>query len=191
MDLETGKPADSGPQFCDPYPSQEFDKLFEKVSAESTYLGIRDLGESAYIEADGIGMSIDDCLLDLVCLDAGTRQIELLHIALDSMYLPSLKTMPMLISSNRRNKTIIEQGLDNVSGGFRRQPEWQAGRIFQPYDKSLPHRGCALYDGAISDDRLRVSEVFCIAALTAARLAVAEKTHDRFIPVGVYPNNIT
>src|SRR5271156_1932514 len=29
MDLETGRPADSGPQFCEPYVSEQFDKVFE------------------------------------------------------------------------------------------------------------------------------------------------------------------
>jgi len=31
MDIATGKPADSGPQFCDLYPLREFDSIFEKV----------------------------------------------------------------------------------------------------------------------------------------------------------------
>src|SRR5277367_1159825 len=31
MDIKTGTPADSGPQFCDLYPRREFDTLFQKV----------------------------------------------------------------------------------------------------------------------------------------------------------------
>ena len=31
MDIKTGTPADSGPQFCDLYPCREFDAMFEKI----------------------------------------------------------------------------------------------------------------------------------------------------------------
>jgi hypothetical protein len=31
MDIKTGVPADSGPQFCDLYPSREFDAMFKKT----------------------------------------------------------------------------------------------------------------------------------------------------------------
>src|SRR5947209_18899637 len=50
-----GRPADSGPQFCDPYPSPEFDKLFQKVSAD---LRLGD-EENVYYEGHGMGMIID------------------------------------------------------------------------------------------------------------------------------------
>ena len=61
MDLETGRPADSGPQFCDLYPSQEFDKLFEKVSADLR------LGDEEYVysAAFEVGMLIQKRLRDL------------------------------------------------------------------------------------------------------------------------------
>ena len=62
MDIETGTPADSGPQFCKPYPSQEFDKVFEKVSAD---LRLGEDEEDAYATAWSIGMLIEDCLHDL------------------------------------------------------------------------------------------------------------------------------
>jgi hypothetical protein len=65
MDIETGRPADSGPQFCDPYPSQKFDKLFEKVSAD---LRLGD-EEDVYATAHGMGMLIVDCLHDLGVFD--------------------------------------------------------------------------------------------------------------------------
>jgi hypothetical protein len=61
MDLETGRPADSGPQFCNPYPNQEFDKLFEKVSADLR------LGDEEYVysAAFEVGMLTQNCLSDL------------------------------------------------------------------------------------------------------------------------------
>ena len=31
MDIRTGAPADSGPQFCDLYPRGEFDAMFKMV----------------------------------------------------------------------------------------------------------------------------------------------------------------
>jgi hypothetical protein len=62
MDIETGRPADSGPQFCEPYPSQEFDKVFEKVSAD---LRLGEDEDDVYATAWGIGMLIEDCLRDL------------------------------------------------------------------------------------------------------------------------------
>jgi len=61
MDIETGRPADSGPQFCDPYPSLKFNKLFKKVSA---YPEIVD-EDSEYSSAFGIGMDLDHCLDDM------------------------------------------------------------------------------------------------------------------------------
>jgi hypothetical protein len=33
MDIRTGTPADSGPQFCDLYPREEFDAMFKMVDA--------------------------------------------------------------------------------------------------------------------------------------------------------------
>ena len=101
-----------------------------------------------------------------------------------------LAKLPMLIlSSNRRNNTVVEQRLDNVSGAYTGEPDWETSLIFESYDKSVPHRGCALHDGAVSDDRLRRSEVFCAAALMAARLDFAKKTGDRIVPVGIYPDD--
>jgi hypothetical protein len=34
MDIKTGTPADSGPQFCDLYPCREFDAMFETVPVQ-------------------------------------------------------------------------------------------------------------------------------------------------------------
>jgi hypothetical protein len=65
MDIETGRPAGSGPQFCDPYPSPEFDKLFEKVSAD---LRLGD-EENVYYAGHGMGMLIEECLSDLDVFD--------------------------------------------------------------------------------------------------------------------------
>ena len=65
MDLETGRPADSGPQFCDLYPSKEFDKLFEKASAN--FQGLDEGG--VYSTAFGIGIDLDHCLHDLGIFD--------------------------------------------------------------------------------------------------------------------------
>ena len=69
------------------------------------------------------------------------------------------------------------------------EAEWQTSTIFESYNKSIPHRGCALHDGAISDHRLRRSEVVCAAALMAARLQVAKKTGECIVPVSVYPDD--
>jgi hypothetical protein len=103
--------------------------------------------------------------------------------------MPGKITYAYILSSNRRNNTVVEQRLDNVSGAYTGEPDWQTSRIFESYDKSVPHRGCALHDGAVSDDRLRRSEVFCAAALMAARLQVAKKTGERIVPVGIYPDD--
>src|SRR5439155_26875061 len=65
MDIETGRPADSGPQFCDPYPSKEFDKLLEKVSANFQALDEGDVYSTAF----GIGIDLDHCLRDLGVFD--------------------------------------------------------------------------------------------------------------------------
>jgi hypothetical protein len=101
-----------------------------------------------------------------------------------------LAKLPMLIlSSNRRDNTIVEKRLDNVSGVYTGEPDWQTSKIFESWDKYVPHRGCALHDGAVSDDRLRRSEVFCAAALMAARLLAAEKTGERVVPVGINPDD--
>lgn len=62
MDIETGRPADSGPQFCEPYPSQEFDNVFEKVSVD---LRLGEDENDVYVTAWGIGMLFEDCLRDL------------------------------------------------------------------------------------------------------------------------------
>lgn len=99
-------------------------------------------------------------------------------------------TYAYTLSSNRRNDTVVEQRLDCVDRWWNYgEPYWQTSNIFESYDKSVPHRGCALHDGAVSDDRLRRSEVFCAAALMVARLQVAKETGDRIVPVGIYPDD--
>jgi hypothetical protein len=93
-------------------------------------------------------------------------------------------TYAYILSSNRKNDTFIEQRLDCVDRwGKYEEPHWQTSRIFVSYNKSVPHRGCALHDGTVSDDRLRRSEVFCAAALMAARLL---RTGEHIVPVGIY-----
>src|SRR5436190_15880741 len=39
MDIKTGTPADSGPQFCDLYPSKEFDAIFKMVDKWPQQMG--------------------------------------------------------------------------------------------------------------------------------------------------------
>jgi len=111
-------------------------------------------------------------------------------VSMDSEGGQCLAKLPMLmLSSNRRDNTIVEKRLDNVSGVYTGEPDFQTSKIFEPYDKSIPHRGCSLFDGAVSNDRLRRSEVFCAAALMAARLHVARKTGERIVPVGIHPDD--
>jgi hypothetical protein len=98
-------------------------------------------------------------------------------------------TYAYILSSSRRNSTVIELRLDCVDRYIHGEPTWQTSRIFESYDKSVPHRGCALHDGAVSDERLRRSEVFCAAALMAARLPLAKKSGEAIVPVSIYPND--
>ena len=56
MDVETGKPEDSGPQFCDLYPSKEFDEPFEKNIYWPRYR------ERAYYAAYEVGLILLECL---------------------------------------------------------------------------------------------------------------------------------
>jgi len=66
MDFETGRPADSGPQFCEPYPSEQFDRVFEfdKLYEASKDFGPLDEGD-VYCTALGIGTIIDNFLHDM------------------------------------------------------------------------------------------------------------------------------
>jgi hypothetical protein len=65
MDIETGRPADSGQQFCNLYLSKKFDTLFEKVSAN-----FQGLDEGCvYSTAFGIGIDLDRCLRELGVFD--------------------------------------------------------------------------------------------------------------------------
>jgi len=60
MDLETGKPADSGPQFGTPCPSDEVDKLFEKVSNDFRNLEDANVYHTGYGVALAIKKSFDE-----------------------------------------------------------------------------------------------------------------------------------
>ncbi|KIX02802.1 uncharacterized protein Z518_08745 [Rhinocladiella mackenziei CBS 650.93] len=165
MDIKTGRPTDSGQQFCTLYPSKQFDKLFEKVSAKH----FQDLDEGGvYGTALGIGTELDHCLDEMGVFDGWD---------------PSERIIAYCIRS--RNDSIVEQRLGN-GGRYQGEPEFQAGDIFETYKKSIPHRGCTVFDTAVSDERLRKSEVFCAAGLMAARLGDADKTGDRIVPVFIY-----
>lgn len=59
MDIETGAPTDSGPQFCDLYPQKEFDAIFKMVGGWP-----RRRGTGVYWAAREMGMLIEDTLLD-------------------------------------------------------------------------------------------------------------------------------
>jgi hypothetical protein len=58
MDIRTGTPADSGPQFCDLYPRKEFDAMFKMVDEWPQQRGgfvyeslqIRRLFESSFLD---------------------------------------------------------------------------------------------------------------------------------------------
>jgi len=69
MDLETGRPEDSGPQFCRLYPRRAFDKLFEKVSAEFEYLDEGDMESTGY----GIALTIRNSLHEMGMFDFWDR----------------------------------------------------------------------------------------------------------------------
>lgn len=71
-----------------------------------------------------------------------------------------------------------------VNRGKYGEAQWQTHSILEAHDKSIPHRACLLHDGAVSDDRLRRSEVVCAASLMAARLQRAKATGERIVPVG-------
>jgi predicted nucleic acid-binding Zn ribbon protein len=86
---------------------------------------------------------------------------------------------------NKRNRSVFEGTiLHCVDRGKYDEPEWQTSSILETQNKSDPHRACLLCDGAVSDDRLRRSEVCCAASLMAARLQKAKRTGDRIVPVG-------
>ena len=59
MDIETGAPTDSGPQFCDLYPHKEFDAIFKMVEGWPLRRGT-----GVYWAAREMGMLIEDTLLD-------------------------------------------------------------------------------------------------------------------------------
>ena len=62
MNIETGTPADSGPQFCDLYPSQEFDNLFkERVPFDTIQLWPM-YQRDEYSAAYGVGLFLGNCL---------------------------------------------------------------------------------------------------------------------------------
>jgi|SRR5271156_2313024 len=58
MDINTGKPADDGPQFCDLYPSQDLDDLFENESID--YWPSKET--NVYCAADAVGLILERCL---------------------------------------------------------------------------------------------------------------------------------
>ena len=65
MDIRTGTPADSGPQFCDLYPRKEFDAMFKMVDEWPQRKGgvvyeslqIRRLFESSFLDGGLAGQS--------------------------------------------------------------------------------------------------------------------------------------
>lgn len=63
MDINTGKPADDGPQFCDLYTKQAFDDLFENAEFEEInyWPTARSEGNGYYL-AYAVGSNLVNCL---------------------------------------------------------------------------------------------------------------------------------
>jgi hypothetical protein len=61
MDIKTGTPADSGPQFCDLYPRGEFDAMFKMVDE---WPQLKELRGGGYLAALQMRQLIEKSLLD-------------------------------------------------------------------------------------------------------------------------------
>ena len=61
MDIRTGTPADSGPQFCDLYPRGEFDAMFKMVDE---WPRLKELRGGGYLAALQMRQLIEKSLLD-------------------------------------------------------------------------------------------------------------------------------
>jgi len=106
------------------------------------------------------------------------------HTFLEGECLSSLTKLSMLTHLSSRSDTAVDITLGYTSCRLD-EPDFHSNLVLQAYNKYIPHRGCILFDGAVSDDRLRRSEVFCATALMALRLQQAKKT-DLIVPVGIY-----
>ncbi|KIX04747.1 uncharacterized protein Z518_05617 [Rhinocladiella mackenziei CBS 650.93] len=167
MDLETGKPEDPGLQFGTPYPSQEVDKLFEEVSDD---FGGLDQG-------------------DLFCTGCGIATT--IKNSFDEMGLFGLGVEPKPIGAyyarEKKRYSTVEDRLGFYGSSRDKEPDFHTRLIFEAYDKRIPHRGCILLDGAVSDERfLRRSEVYCAALLIGDKLRWTKKPHERHFPVFIY-----
>jgi hypothetical protein len=60
MDINTGRPADDGPQFCDLYPSQDFHDLFENELIDH-WPSIK-TESNVYCSANAVGLILEKCL---------------------------------------------------------------------------------------------------------------------------------
>lgn len=165
MDIETGVIEDSGPQFCHLLPFDKFNKLFEERVSIDRWPEDKH-GNDVFTAAYGIRLFLDECLGWGYDEDA---------LAYESQY-----------RARGRNGTPFDSVLGCAYRILDGEPEWQTSCIFEAHDESLPHRACLLYDGAVSDSRLRRSEVCCAAALMAARLRMVKIYHDPIVPVFVY-----
>jgi len=92
------------------------------------------------------------------------------------------------LSSNRKSRSsTVEDRLGFTSCSPDKEPHFHTSLIFEAYDERIPHRGCILLDGAVSDEQvLRRSEVYCATLLIGDKLRWAKKPHDRHFPVGIY-----
>jgi len=72
MDLETGRPEDSGPQFCSLYPRRALDKLFKKVSTDFRYFDDGGVESTGY----GIALTIENTLSEMEMLVNWDRSIS-------------------------------------------------------------------------------------------------------------------
>ncbi|KIX04758.1 uncharacterized protein Z518_05628 [Rhinocladiella mackenziei CBS 650.93] len=167
MDLETGKPEDPGLQFGTPYPSQEVDKLFAKVSDD---FGGLDQG-NLFCTGCGIATTIKNSFDEMGLFGFGDEP----------------KAIGAYYAREKDSYSTVEDRLGFTSCSRDNEPHFHTSLIFEANDKCIPHRGCILLDGAVSDERfLRRSEVYCAALLIGDKLRWAKKPHERHFPVFIY-----
>ena len=97
-----------------------------------------------------------------------------------------LSTLTHLASNRKRSSSPVELRLGFVPVLSDTEPEFSTSLIFEAYDKHIPHRGCILFDGAVSNEQLRRSEVYCADLLMGQKMHWTKKPPGTHFPVGIY-----
>ncbi|RYC54689.1 hypothetical protein CHU98_g11521 [Xylaria longipes] len=166
LDLNTGKPSDSGEVFITPFPTARIHEILEQTKPWVEWELPSERSFTRMVSA----MAILTCLVGYLYHDENDEKSLIDHTDWDTREMQFYKGERLYRSE--RN-------------GTRHGPEWRVIKVLDKMDGRTPHISCLLADDApLRDHQLSNAEIWCILAMTYRRIQLPQY-RNHIIPATV------